>query len=156
MKRRAGEREKKLKVPSFFFLLPLSPEERARAEPSLPRCCKARGAAGASRAGAAGDPREGPRSRRQVNCAGEVTPAPDSLPRLGCGQEAAACLQGGCRGVPSGAWQDGRSGSRTRPGLTARPSFAVPVAVVQWSVCAQCPGAGAASRCSRAGELCPG
>lgn len=115
MKRRAGEREKELKVPSLCFLLPFGPKERAHGELSFPRLlrdlwgCKGQGEPACAPAAPAPErePRvRGLRGRREVYCEREAAQAPRCLPRSGSRGAA-----GGCRPAPPGRIPGARAGN---------------------------------------------
>lgn len=106
MKRRAGEREKELKVPSLCFLLRFSPEERARGEPSSLRLLRGswgcKGQSEPAHAPAAlvleREPRaSGLRGRREVYCEREVAQAPSYLSGLHSRGGGGGGAGGGCR-----------------------------------------------------------
>lgn len=78
MKRRAGEREKELKVPSVCFLLPAAP----RSVPVASPLSVARGVVrGRAPRGSGSSSARGLRGRREVHCEEEGAPAPGSVPR---------------------------------------------------------------------------
>ena len=133
MKRRAGEREKELKVSSLCFLLPFSPQERAHGEPSYSRLLRGlwgcQGQSEPARAPAAPvlEPRvRGIRGRREVYGEGEAAQAPSYLPPLGSRGAAGGCLPAP-PGRSAAALATGASGPSLCSGFE-RPAAAAPQA----------------------------